>query len=317
MLMASLTIIPQYLQKRHNLGYACIGLGQSLAIAVTPIIIHSLRAVTSYRSTCLYLLPILGPSAFVPFVFKPRLPSNSTNYSMQSFIHPLKRFITIPYVVNAYLWNSGLVAVIVLTYGYVHKVTESHSTATLTMTIFGISEAVGAILLAMIMLKFKLNHYILHIVCNLLCGIFAIILGAFPFPMVFYTMAGLLGILHSMIVANMGCVSKHLYPARDIEYAFAYQEAFGGIGSLIGTFTAGLIQAAYGQNYGFYYMGAQAISGGLLLIFASLLKRETWTAFRTQTETDDDASKEDESTVGNNNDGLSAEKENDSAVIES
>jgi len=284
MLMASLTIIPQYLQKRHNLGYACIGLGQSLAIAVTPIIIHSLRAVTSYRSTCLYLLPILGPSAFVPFVFKPRLPSNSTNYSMQSFIHPLKRFITIPYVVNAYLWNSGLVAVIVLTYGYVHKVTESHSTATLTMTIFGICEAVGAASFAMVLLKFKFNHYILHIICNLLSGIIAVILGAFPNVIVFYTMAGLFGGIHAIIVANMGCVANHLYPVRDIEYAFAYQQATSGVGSLVGTFTAGLIQAAYGQSYGFYYMGAQAILGGLLLVFASLYKQETWKAHVRQTD---------------------------------
>jgi len=95
---------------------------------------------------------------------------------------------------------------------------------------------------------------------------FAIILGALPSPMMFYTIGGLLGVFHSMIVANMGCVSNHLYPARDIEYAFAYQEAFGGIGSLIGTYTAGLIQAAHNQSYG-NYMGTQVACGGCLLIF--------------------------------------------------
>jgi len=278
MLMASVTIIPHYMHKRQNLGYVCTGLGCSLAMSVMPIIIHSFRAVTSYRYTCLYLLPILGLGAFVPFVFKPRLPSSSTNYSMQSFIHPLKRFITIPYVVNAYLWNSGLVAVIVLTYGYVHKVTESHSTATLTMTIFGICEAVGSIVFAATLLRFKINHYTLHIVTNLIGGAAAIIMAAFPSIPVFYTMAGLLGIIHAVIIANMGCVSNHLYPGRDIEYAFAYQEAFGGIGSLIGTYTAGLIQAAYGQSYGFYYMGTQVAFGGCLLIFFSAIRRETWKA---------------------------------------
>lgn len=283
-----MSIIPHYMQKRHNLGYACIGLGQSLAVAVIPIIINSLRLVTSYRYTCLYFLPLLGVSIIVPVLFKPRLPIHPTNYSVQSFIHPCRRFITIPYLVSACLCNSGMIAMIVLLYGYVFLVTESRNIATLTMTILGICKVAGAALFATILLKFKVNHYILHIICNLICGITAIVLGAFPHTIVFYTMAALFGFFHAIIIANMGCVSKHLYPPRDIEYAFSYWQAMTGIGSLLGTYTAGLIQAAYGQSYGFYYTAAQTISGSLLLIFASLFKRKTWREYKKKTHADND-----------------------------
>jgi len=241
---------------------------------------------------------------------------NSATVTWREQLHPFKRIVAPIHFINSTFWNMGHVAIVIILFSYVERIISTVRTsaielnnmslttsgssnlsdqpvppsaqatnnissthiASLVMTIFGIGNALGGLVLTGVLSYCQLNHYLLQIVCNLISGTCALVIAASPSPTSFYTCACIIGFFYSVTISNMGCLCNHLYPTQDVELAFSYQDIFGGIGSFVGPWTAGLIQAKYGTQYGFYYIGSCLLIGGVELIIAAAVRPNLWIA---------------------------------------
>ncbi|XP_067933500.1 monocarboxylate transporter 8-like [Watersipora subatra] len=276
---ASIKIVPHYFKKRQKMAYMATGVGYGIGRAVFPYIITSIFKVTNYKETMLYTVIFYAISISAPIAYKEQLPKarpDSAVALFKAYTHPLKRYIVPFHLLNGYLWNAELTGVAVILFTYIEHNTASTSIATTVQTINGAMQLTGAIGLTLLLLKVKLNHYILQIVFNLLIGVVCFVIGAYRNEYSFYVAAGVLGFMEAIMVGNITCVCHHLYPEKDVVYAFGFHEAVGGIAGFLAPFTAGLIQDKFGQDAGFYYLGCNSVLGGLIYILAGIIRKSTW-----------------------------------------
>lgn len=269
-LMSTIAIVPHYFKKRSNMAYMATSLGSGVALAIFPHIYSSLRSSLSFRDSLLYMLPIVAFSASAPLVFKSQLPPTpvgSASKLLSSYIHPFKKYITSFYLINTFCWNASHVGVSVLMFSHIKELFD-YSTATKVQSVFGISEAVGGVGLTLLLSKVKVNHFLLHIGCNAVAGTACIVMAIFDSVYIQYGGSVIVGFTHAITIGNMGCVCSHFYPRADVEYAFGFQEAMGGLAGILGPLTTTLLQEKYGLQSGFYLLGGQLLLGAAILLIA-------------------------------------------------
>ena len=277
---ATIKIVPHYFKTRQKMAYMATGVGYGIGRAVFPYIITSIYDATNYRDTILYCCCFFLLSISAPISYKEQMPKGRHKTAaklIKAYVHPLKRYIAPFHLANGYLWNAELTGVAVILYTYIERTTDSEMVATNVQTINGAMQMAGAIGLTLILMKCKMNHYVLQIVCNFLIGVACIVLGAYKNEYSYYVTAGCLGFMEAIMVGNITCVCHHLYPEKDVVYAFGFHEAVGGIAGFVAPYTAGLIQENFGYEIGFYYLAANSMLGGLLYIIAGLIRRSIWT----------------------------------------
>lgn len=295
-LMSTVAIIPHYFEKKANMAYMATGLGAGIGLSSFPYIYTSFRSSLSYRDTMLCMLPIAACSASAPLAFKAQLPNQqvkSFTRFIKGYIRPLKQSISIFYMMNTYFWNVGQVGVAILLFSYINDL-HGIQTATNVQTIFGLLQAIGGITFTLLLIKVKVNHFLLHIFCNATNGIACIAAAIFTQDYVQYICAAVIGFVAAVTIGNMGCVCSHLYAKSDVEYMFGYQEAVGGIAGIIGPFTTSLLQSKLGLSSGFYFMGAHLLVGAAVLVLLMLFKRSVISPFAEDSEsnTDDETSEQ-------------------------
>lgn len=276
---ASIKVVPHYFKERQKMAYMATGIGYGLGRAVFPFVLTSILEQTNYKETILYTTILFAFSITAPITYKEQLPQGkheSVKHMLVAYTHPLKRYIAPFHLANGYLWNAELTGVAVILFTYIEHITDRVEVAATVQTINGAAQMVGAIGLTFLLMKVELNHYILQIVFNGLIGIVCFVIGAYANEYSFYITAGILGFMEAIMVGNITCVCHHLYPEKDVVYAFGFHETLGGLAGFIAPYTAGLIQERYGKQYGFYYLGCNSILGGLVFIIAGLIRRSTW-----------------------------------------
>lgn len=277
---ATIKVVPHYFKERQKMAYMATGIGYGIGRAAFPFVISEIYKASNYRDTMLYTTIFFCFSITGPLIYKERLPKAEPKTAMKlikEYFHPLKRFIAPFHLANGYLWNAELTGVAVILFTYVDRTTDSITIAANVQTINGAMQMAGAIALTLILIKVEMNHYVLQIVCNCLIGVACFVLGAYQNEYSFYVTAGCLGFMEAIMIGNITCVCQHLYPEKDIVYAFGFHEAVGGVAGFVAPYTAGLIQEKWGSEMGFYYLGANSILGGLIYIAAGLCRRSIFT----------------------------------------
>jgi len=276
---ATIKIVPHYFKKRQKMAYMATGIGYGMGRAIFPFIIEAILEKTTYKNTMLYTTIFFGLSLTAPIFYREQLPKEkpkSAKSLIKSYTHPLRRYIAPFHLANGYLWNAELTGVAVILFTYIDHTTEGERVAATVQTINGVAQMVGAIGLTLLLMKVKLNHYILQIVFNLLIGCVCFLIGAYRNVYSFYVSAGVLGFMEAIMVGNITCVCHHLYPEKDVVYAFGFHETMGGIAGFVAPYTAGLLQEKFGFPVGFYYLGCNSILGGVVFIIAGLGRKSTW-----------------------------------------
>lgn len=308
------------------MAYMATGIGYGIGRAVFPYIMTTIFEATNYRDTILYTVIFFAFSLTAPLTYKEQLPKQrpeTIRHLVKEYTHPLKRYVAPWHLANGYLWNAELTGVAVLLFTYVERTTketmsehEALSAAANVQTINGAAQMVGAIGLTLLLMKVKLNHYILQIVFNVLIGIACFVLGAYKNVYSFYVTAGILGFMEAIMVGNITCVCHHLYPDKDVVYAFGFHETLGGLAGFIAPYTAGLIQERWGTEMGFYYLGCNSIVGGLVYILAGLIRRSTF--FHRPVEDDNETPSDTEASQSKDKTSISSvgETEASSASVE-
>lgn len=163
--ISSIGIIPHYFEKRKLAAYTAPGVGSGIAMVSFSYILTSLLEVHGYKMTILYLSPIFLLAASAPIVFKPQISSKkpaSVVAALKTFITPCKLFVTPFYLLNAYFWNGGHVSIMVLLFGYIVDQSQV-SVAAFTYSLMGAGFLTGTLVLAVYLMKFSLNHFLLQI----------------------------------------------------------------------------------------------------------------------------------------------------------
>lgn len=275
---SSIGIVPHYFEKKKAAAYSCTGLGQGISMVVFPYILTTMLDTYGYKLTLLYISPIFLLSVTAPIVFKPQispLKPESARQLFTSYLSIFKRYITPFYFLNSYCWNGGQVGVIVLLFGYISG-KAGLSVAVASQSIMGGGFLAGTFILVLYLLRFTLNHLLLHLFCNIFLGVSCVMMASIDLPIVFYVFAGLFGVVYGITIANMACVSSHLYTNSEVEYAFGANEAVGGIAGFIAPLTAGIIQTRYGSDIGMYYLGSHGFLGAIILLVAALIRKDVW-----------------------------------------
>jgi len=300
---ATIKIVPHYFKARQKMAYMATGIGYGIGRAVFPYIVTTIYDATNYRDTVLYTVIFFAFSITAPICYREQLPKDRPKTAaklLKAYVHPLKRYIAPFHLANGYLWNAELTGVAVVLFTYVDRTTGSETIATNVQTINGAMQMAGAIGLTLILLKVKMNHYVLQIVCNFLIGVACIVLGAYKNEYSFYVTSGILGFMEAIMVGNITCVCHHLYPEKDVVYAFGFHEAVGGIAGFVAPYTAGLLQERYGDEIGFYYLAANSMLGGALYIIAGLIRPTIWTHRPEPEEESNDSTSATSATEGSN-----------------
>lgn len=81
---------------------------------------------------------------------------------------------------------------------------------------------------------------------------------------------------YGMVISNMACLSVHLYPSSQVESAFSFQEAIGGVAGIVAPITAGLIQSRFGDTAGLCYVAAHSVLAAVSLFIPAAIKTELW-----------------------------------------
>ena len=276
---SSIKVVPHYFKARQKMAYMATGIGYGLGRAVFPYIMTTILEATDYKTTILYTVIFFAFSITAPITYKEQLPKNRPKKAVElvkAYIHPLKRYAAPFHLLNGYLWNAELTGVAVLLFTSIENSTNEKHIAANVQTINGAMQMAGAIGLTLLLMKVKLNHYILQIVFNMLIGVACFVIGAYKNEYSYYITAGILGFMEAIMVGNITCVCHHLYPEKDVVYAFGFHETMGGIAGFVAPYTAGLIQERFGLEIGFYYLGCNSILGGLVYILAGLIRKSTW-----------------------------------------
>ena len=272
---SSIGIVPHYFEKRKAAAYSCTGLGQWISMVVLPYLLSTMLETYGYKLTLLYVSPVFLLSVTAPIVFKPQTspqkPASASEF-IHSYLAIFKRFVTPFYFLNSYCWNGGQVGVIVLLFSYISG-KAGLSVAVAAQSIMGGGFLAGTFLLVLYLLRFTLNHLVLHIFCNFFLGLSCIMVASVNMPIVYYVSAGVFGVVYGITIANMACVSSHLYKNSEVEYAFGANEAIGGLAGFVAPLTAGIIQTRYGSNIGMYYLGAHGFIAVVIFLIAAALRK--------------------------------------------
>ena len=279
---STIGIVPHYFDKRKSVAYAAPGLGSGIAMVTYPYILTNLLQAYNYKLAVLYLSPVFLLTITAPLVFKSQLPTNkpeSLITALKQFTKPLRQFVTPFYLLNAYFWNGGHVSVMVLLFSYITRRSDI-SVATLAYSLLGAGFLCGTFLIVVYLMKFSLNHYILqissHVVLAATCFTFAFTDNIY----VYYVAALINNMAYGVVIANMACLSVHLYPCSQVESAFSFQEAVGGVSGIIAPITAGLVQSIYGDRAGLCYIAAHGLLAAVSLIIPALIRRQLWKPYR-------------------------------------
>jgi len=274
--MVTVSAVPHYFKRRVNAAYAVSGIGSSLAYITLPILMAKALAAYGYRIGILLLLPLTALTLTSPIAFKdrlPRPPPQAFRESARPFGRLLWSYQTPFFLINSYLWNAGHTALIVVLYDYIIKCLGNIDTANLIITVRGLSQGVGSCLFSFLLIfGYRFNHYLIQPVLNVVAGAAAIMMAFYTDEISLYILTAITSFAYAVVVSNRACLCNHLYDVADVDYAFGYLELVGGIASLFGVFTCGLIQKAFGMASGFYYIGGQLIFGGFLLLLAAVPK---------------------------------------------
>ena len=283
---STVEIIPHYLEKRKSVGYACLGLGEGIALVTLPYLFKLLLNGYGFKLTLLYISPIalLSLVGLVVFIQPKQSCDNRLKGSLliQSYFDSLKRLVSPFYLFNSLLWQGGLAGVVVLGFTYLVDV-SSDSVALLSYTIMGIAFHIGSLSLVSVLLKFKVNHYILQITLNATLGASTIILTFMNTPSLYYVCFGVIGILYGATISNMTCLRSHLYHSKDVEYTFGFMQVFGSIGAAFVRVTAAMIKEQYGVHTGMYHSGGMLILASITLIIPALIQPKIWQPIKTKT----------------------------------
>ena len=85
---------------------------------------------------------------------------------------------------------------------------------------------------------------------------------------------------YGVAVANMACLSAHLYPATLVESAFSFMGAVGGLAGIVAPVTAGLLPKKYGGSVMLCYVASYGAIAALILIVPVVVWRELWQPYR-------------------------------------
>ena len=95
---STVEIIPQYLEKRKSVGYACLGLGEGIALVTLPYLLKFLLNGYGFKLTLLYISPIalLSLVGLVVFIQPKQSCDNRLKGSLliQSYLASPKRLVS-------------------------------------------------------------------------------------------------------------------------------------------------------------------------------------------------------------------------------
>lgn len=280
-LLASISIVPSYFEKRKPAAYACTGLGEGIGLVAYPYIMSALIAKYEFKIGVLLVSPIIALSATSAIVFNPKAETlklgrrgNATEL-VKTYFKPLRTFVAPFYLLNSYLWQGGLGGVILLLFNHVAAHTST-SVAVLCYSILGFGMLISTILYTLYLLKYSLNHYILEIVVNIAAGVTTIIIGLVGTDIAYYVLFGVMGLIYGLTIANIPCIASHVFEARHIEYAFGFYQICGGIGANVVTLTAGLLFEKYSALLSLCYVGGHIILAGIMLIIPAVMRPSIW-----------------------------------------
>ena len=223
----SLAIIPHYFEKRKSVAYACIGLGEGIALVALPYIMKALLDAHGFKLTFLYISPITLLALLGAVLFMPQQETGGQPLRgkalVRSYFGSLKKMISPFYLFNAMLFGGELSGVVVLGFQYLVKVSDV-SVALLCYSIMGIAYLIGSLLFVLYLIKFQINHYILQITINATLGLATIVVTFMHWPAGYYVCFAVIGIVYGLTISNMPCVGDHLYSGSDVEYAYGFQQ---------------------------------------------------------------------------------------------
>lgn len=277
-LVATLGIIPHYLQERKATAYAGIGLGAGVGMAVYPVVASSFINGHGFKCTMLCLSTSLIFPITAAFIFKPQ-PSKDQKPELKdlktTYNETSNHFVTIFFMINSLLTNGGRAAIVVMAYTIISARFEP-SVAVFALTIFGISFLVANLGFTVYALKFKPNYLILHLTVGGIAGVIVCTLPALNQDCLLYIAVAANGCLQGALFCFKGNVIAHLYPTKDIAYVYGLAAASGGIGSFVIPLGASFLETNYCHGAGFFFVGACIIFSSTLLCLAALVQPKLW-----------------------------------------
>lgn len=280
------------------MAYASTGIGAGIAFVAYPFIYNAIRQNNSYHYTILYMTIFVATSFLAPLTFEPRIkevkPESLLNL-LKDYFKSLKNVPSTVNMVNNFFWNGGHVGVLALLFGHISR-NHGPEIATVTQTIFGCFGVAGSLTITLILMKLRLNHYILQILCNMLMALACLTIAiSRGIAVVGYAMASMMGFLHLVTISNKPCMCVHLLPPASVEIAFGFTQVFGAAGSLSIPALAGYIDATYGDLPAFIFLASVIFMAALTLILPVIVKRSMWRSFKDKENEKDESRVEEKS----------------------
>lgn len=234
-----------------------------------------------YKWGLLRLSPHFLISLSAPLLYRAQLVQKKPDSLLalvKEYVSPFKRCVTPYYLLNAYFWNAGHIAIMVTLFSYISEKSQT-SVAILSFSLIGAGNLIGTFLCMVYLSKFTLNHFMLQLAAHIILGSCSMIYAFVDNHIAYYITSTVVGMAHGTTVANMASLSSHLYPAKNVEGAFAFQEAVGGIAGFIGPVTTGIIQSRYSGRAGLCYISANGLMAAVILVVAALYQPTLWKPF--------------------------------------
>lgn len=273
--VASIAIVPSYFEKRKPAAYSGLGLGEGIALVVLPYILSALLEDHGFKYTVLYICPFLALCITAPILFIPKpdtvQPRVGAIALFKSYFKPLHAFISPFYLLSAYCLQGAIAGILLLLFNFV-MVRSHNAVAVLCFIILGAGSLTSTLIFSVYLLRFSLNHYLLHIVINLFIGICVFIISAVSSDIVFYVCFAVIGVCFGLIIANIGCITSHIFEAKDVEYAFGFHQLVSGVAGVVVPLTAGVIQSRYSDVAALYYIGGHQMLAVIALIIPVLVR---------------------------------------------
>lgn len=119
---SSVAIIPHYCERKKPGAYACLGLGEGIALVALPYKLNALLNAYRFKLTLLNISPMTLLSLVAVIVFIPQQESNQSSVTgsalVKSCVSLLKKPVSPFYLLNSLLWGGGLSNMIVLSFQY-------------------------------------------------------------------------------------------------------------------------------------------------------------------------------------------------------
>lgn len=277
--VATIYIIPSYFEKRKDAAYACVGLGESVGLVIYPYILSALLESHDYKHSVLYVCPVfvltfLAPMAYIPKTDSIREPEGAISL-LKSYFRPLCCFISPFYLLQSYCWQAGFGASLLIFFDYV-TTNSTVSVAVQCYSILGAGSLLGVFLFLVYLLRFRLNHYALHIVLHSLGGAAVVAISCLNNHLAYYISFAVIGLCLGLIVANTTCITSHLFEKHEIEFMYGSHQIVGGIASVVGPLTTGILQFKYNDLVGLYYITGHMFLGSIAMIIPVVMKPQIW-----------------------------------------